>query len=106
MFKGTFSIATSLLKLHTYKAMGVPQHCKGRNKYCRWFQQTVFNLYRPNGATSVPANVLLFGQAVQRLYRCVIPLLKALSKHKFKTIVLSECLEFFYWLLRLSEIDF
>jgi hypothetical protein len=43
MFKGTFSIATSLLKLHTYKAMGVPQDCKGRNKYCRWFQQTVFN---------------------------------------------------------------
>jgi hypothetical protein len=33
------------------------------------------NLYRPNG-TSVPANVLLFGRAVQRLYRCVIPLLK------------------------------
>jgi hypothetical protein len=63
------------------------------------------NLYRPNG-TSVPANVLLFGWAVQRLYRCVILLLKAPSKHKFKTIVLFECLEFFYWLLRLSEIDF
>jgi hypothetical protein len=56
--------------------------------------------------TSVPANVLLFGRAVQRLYRCVMPLLKAPSKQKFKTIVLFECLEFFYWLLRLSEIDF
>jgi hypothetical protein len=55
-----------------------------------------FNLYRPNGTTSVPANVLLFGRAVQRLYHCVIPLLKAPSKHKFKTIVLFECLEFFY----------
>jgi hypothetical protein len=65
-----------------------------------------FNLYRPNGTTSVPANVLLFGRAVQRLYRCIIPLLRAPSKHKFKTIVLFECLEFFYWLLRLSEIDF
>jgi hypothetical protein len=64
-----------------------------------------FNIYRPSG-TSVPANVLLFGRAVQRLYRCVIPLLKASSKHKFKTIVVFECLEFFYWLLRLSEIDF
>jgi hypothetical protein len=61
---------------------------------------TSFNLYRPSG-TSVPANVLLFGRAV-RLYRCVIPLSKAPSKHKFKTIVLFECLEFFYWLLRLS----
>jgi hypothetical protein len=28
------------------------------------------------------------------------------SKYKFKTIVLFECLEIFYWLLRLSEIDF
>jgi hypothetical protein len=64
------------------------------------------NLYWPNGTTSVPANVLLFVRAVQRLYRSVIPLLKAPSKHKFKTIVLFEYLEFFYWLLRLSEIDF
>jgi hypothetical protein len=32
------------------------------------------------------------GLMVQRLYRCVIPLLKAPSKHKFKTIVLFECI--------------
>jgi hypothetical protein len=38
----------------------------------------------------------VIGRTVQRLYRCVIPLLKTPSKHKFKTIVLSECLEFFY----------
>jgi hypothetical protein len=70
------------------------------------FEVFEINLYRPNGTTSVPANVLLFGRAVQRLYRCIIPLFKAPSKHKFKIIVLFECLEFFYWLLRLSEIDF
>jgi hypothetical protein len=64
-----------------------------------------FNHYRPND-TSVPANVLIFGQAVQHLYRCVIPLFKAPSNHEFKTVVFFECLEFFYWLLRLSETDF
>jgi hypothetical protein len=69
-------------------------------------RKLLINLYRPSGTTSVSANVLLFGRAVQRLYRCVIPLLNAPSKHKFKTIIFFECLVFFYWLLRLSEIDF
>jgi hypothetical protein len=48
----------------------------------------------------------LFGRAVQRLYHCVTRLFKAPSNHKFKTIVLIVCLEFFYFLLRLSETDF
>jgi hypothetical protein len=35
---------------------------------------SLFNLYPPNGTTSVPATVPVFGRELQRLYHCIIPL--------------------------------